>query len=126
MKKYNINASIIRATENLYDKAQSAVLFNGSIGEWFRTTVGVRQGCLLSPTLFNIFLVRIMCEALDDHEGSVSTGGRLITNFRFADDIVVNAEEEEAGVLIDRLDKNHNKVQNGDWSKQDKSDDKQP
>ena len=35
---------------------------------------------------------------------SVSIGGRLITNFRFADDIVVNAEEEEeAGVLVDRL-----------------------
>ena len=95
MRKYNINASIIRAIENLYDKAQSAVLFNGSTRECFRTTVGVRQGCLLSPTLFNIFLERIMCEALDDHEGSVSIGGRLITNFRFADDIVVNAEEEE-------------------------------
>ena len=104
MRKYNINASIIRAIENLYDKAQSAVLFSGSTGEWFRTTVGVRQGCLLSPTLFNIFLERIMCEALDDHEGSVSTGGRLITNFRFADDIVVNAEVEEAGVLVNRLD----------------------
>ena len=55
-------------------------------------------------TLFNIFLERIMCEALDDHEGSVSIGGRLITNFRFEDDIVVNAEEEEeAGSLVDRL-----------------------
>ena len=55
--------------------------------------------------LFNIFLERIMCEALDDHEGRVSIGGRLITNFRFADDIVVNAkEEEEAGVLVDRRD----------------------
>ena len=106
MRKYNINASIIRAIENLYDKAQSAVLFKGSTRECFRTTVGVRQGCLLSPTLFNIFLERIMCEALDDHEGSVSIGGRLITNFRFADDIVVNAEEEEeAGILIDRLDR---------------------
>ena len=42
-----------------------------------------------------------MCEALGDYEGSVSTGGRLITNPRFADDIVVNAEEEgEAGVLV--------------------------
>ena len=104
MRKYNINASIIRAIENLYDKAQSAVLFNGSTGEWFRTTVGVRQGCLLSSTLFKIFLERIMCEALDDHEDSVSIGGRLITNFRFADNIVVNAEEEEeAGILTDRL-----------------------
>ena len=106
MKKYNINASIIRAIENLYDKTQNAVFFNGSTGEWFRTTAGVRQGCLLSLTLFNIFLERIMCEALDDHEGSVSIGGRLITNFRIADDIVVNAEEEEeAGILVDRLDR---------------------
>ena len=100
MRKYNINASIIRAIENLYDKAQSAVLFNGSTGEWFRTTVRVRQGCLLSPTLFNIFLERIMREALNDLEGSVSIGGRLITNFRFADDLVVNAEEE-----VDHLDR---------------------
>ena len=47
-----------------------------------------------------------MCEALDDHEGIVSIGGRLITNFCFPEDIVVNAEEEEvAGVQIDRLDK---------------------
>ena len=101
MRKYNINASIIRAI----DKGQSAVLFNGSTGEWFRTTVGVWQGCLLSPTLFDIFLERIMCEAFDDHEGNVSIRGRLITNFCFADDIVVNAEEEEeAGILVDCLD----------------------
>ena len=53
MRKYNINANIIRVIENLYDKAQSAVLFNGSTGDWIRTTVGVRQRCLLSPTLFN-------------------------------------------------------------------------
>ena len=106
MRKHNINASIIRATENLYDKTQSAVLFNGSTGEWFRTTVGVRQGCLLSPILFNIVLERIMCEAMDDHEGSVSIEGRPFTKFRFADGIVVNAEEEEeAGVLIDCLDR---------------------
>ena len=105
MGKYNINANIIRAIENLSDKAQSAVPFSGSTGEWFRTTVGVRQGCMLSPTFFNIFLERIMHEALDDHEDSDSIGGRLITNFRFADGIVVNAEEEEeAGVLVDRLD----------------------
>ena len=72
-------------------------------GEWFRTTVGVRQGCLLSPTLF-IFLERIICEALDDHEGSVSIGGRLTTNFRPADDVVNAEDEEEAAVLVDHLD----------------------
>ena len=42
---------------------------------------------------------------MDGHEGSVTIGGQLIPNFRSADDTVVNAEEEEeAGVLVDRLD----------------------
>ena len=36
-----------------------------------------------------------MCETLDGHEGNVSIGVRIINNFRFADDIVINAEEEE-------------------------------
>ena len=56
IKKYNISTNLIQVIKNLYNKATSAVLFNDSIGDWFRTTVGVRQGCLLSPTLFNIFM----------------------------------------------------------------------
>ena len=76
MKKYNINTNLIKVIKHFYNKATSAVLFNGSVGDWFRTTVGVRQGCLLSPTLFNIFLERIMTGALEDHEGTVSIGGR--------------------------------------------------
>ena len=87
MKKYNISTNLIRVIKNLYDKATKAVLFNSSIGDWFRTTVGVRQGCLHSHTLFSIFLGRITTYALEDHEGTVSTGGRTITNLRFADDI---------------------------------------
>ena len=82
MKKYNISTNLIRVNKNLYDKATSAVLLNSSVGDWFRTTVGVRQGCVLSPTLFNIFLERIMTDALEDPEGTVSIGGRTITNLR--------------------------------------------
>ena len=44
-------------------------------------------GCLLSPTLFNIFLERIMTDALEDHEGIVNIGGRTIISLRFATDI---------------------------------------
>ena len=73
-----ISANLVRTIEQLYDKATSAVQMNGSIGEWFRTTVGVRQGCLLSPTLFNIFLEQIMSDALEEHDGKVSIGGRNI------------------------------------------------
>ena len=106
MKKYNISTDLIQVIKNLYNKATSAVLFNSSIGDWFRTTLGVRQGCLLSPTLFNIFLERIMTDALEDHDGTVSIGGRTITNLRFADDIdSLAGEEEELANSVERLDK---------------------
>ena len=47
MKKYSISINLIRINKNLFNKTTSAVLFNSSIGDWFRITVGVRQGCLL-------------------------------------------------------------------------------
>ena len=106
MRKYNINANLVRTIEQLYDKATSAVQMNGSLGEWLRTTVGVRQGCLRSSTLFNIFLERIMSDALEEHDGKISIGGRNITNLRFADDIDALAEEEqEIEALVESLDK---------------------
>ena len=105
MKLYNIDEHLINIIKALYSKASSAVFHNKKVGEWFHTTVGVRQGCLLSPTLFNIFLERIMDEALKDHRGTVSIGGRNITNLRFADDIDGLAGTiEELGCLVDTLD----------------------
>ncbi|WP_419626769.1 RNA-directed DNA polymerase, partial [Thiolapillus sp.] len=106
MMKYSISTNLIQVIKSLCNKATSAVLFSSSIGDWFRTTIGVRQGCLLSPTLFNIFLERIVTDALEDHEGTVSIGGRTITNLRFADEIDgLAGEEEELANLVERLDK---------------------
>ena len=105
MKKYNMGKRLIETIRQLYTKASSAVLVQGTVGEWFHTSVGVRQGCLLSPTLFNIFLERIMTEALENHQGTVSIGGRTITNLRFADDIDgLAGTEEELAKLVDCLD----------------------
>ena len=100
MRLYNFNVNLIHVIENLYNKTNSAVYLNGDIGDWFRTTVRVRQGCLLSQTLFNIFLERIMTDAIEDHQGTVSIGGRTITNLRFADDIDgLGGKEEELARL---------------------------
>ena len=110
MRKYNINANLVRIIEQLFDKATSAVQVNGSIGEWFRTTVGVWQGCLLPPSLFNIILERIMSDALEEHDRNVSVGGRNITNLRFADDTDALAEEkQELEALVESLDKTNTK-----------------
>ena len=105
LKFYNIDEQLISVIEGLYKSATSAVFHNNTIGQWFSPTVGTRQGCLLSPTLFNIFLERIMTEALKEHEGSVSIGGRNITNLRFADDIdgLVGSEEELKSLMNNLL-----------------------
>ena len=96
---------LIQTIKQLYDKASSAVLFQDRIGEWFHTSVGVRQGCLLSPTLFNIFLEQIMTEALEEHNGTITIGGRIITNLRFADDIDgLAGNEGELANLVNHLD----------------------
>ena len=77
----------------------------GDTEELFRTSVGVRQGCLLSPIFFNIFLERIMSDALEEHDGKVIIGSR---NLRFANDIDAFAEEEqELEVLVKSLDKTY-------------------
>ena len=105
MRLYNTNANLIQVIENLCNKANSAVYLNGGIGDWLRTTVGVRQGCLLSPTLFNIFLERIVTDALDDRQGTVSICGSTITNLRFTftNDIDgLAGKEEELASLVDR------------------------
>ena len=126
MKKYNISTNLIQVIKNLYNEATSAVLFDSSIGDWFRTTVGVRQGCLLSPTRFNIFLERIMTDALEDHEGTVSIGGRTITNLRFADDIDgLAGEEEEMANFVERLDKAFTAYGMKIQCREDQADDKQ-
>ncbi|GFO20958.1 endonuclease-reverse transcriptase [Plakobranchus ocellatus] len=76
-------------------KATSADFLNNNLGRWFRTPVGVHLGCLFSSTLFNIFLERIMIEALEGHESIVSIRGRLSTNICFVDDIDGLAGKEE-------------------------------
>ncbi|KAF6034450.1 hypothetical protein EB796_007241 [Bugula neritina] len=105
MRMYKINANLINIIKQLYDEASSAVYLNGSIGDWFGTMVGVRQGCLLSPIFFNIFLVRLMTDALEEHNETVSIKGRTITNLCFADDIDgLAGKEQELAKLVERLD----------------------
>ena len=105
MNLYNINGNLIKLIQNLYNKATSAVYLNNSIEDWLRTTVGVRQGCLLSPTLVNIVLERIMEDVLEGHEGTISIGSKTIVNLLFVDDIDGLARKEEELVnLVKCLD----------------------
>ena len=55
--------------------------------DWFQIEKGVRQGCILSPCLFNLYAEYIMSNArLDEAQAAIKIAGRSINNLRYADD----------------------------------------
>ena len=64
--------------------------------DWFQIGKGVRQGCILSPRLFNLYAEYIMRNAgLEEAQARIKTAGRNISNCRYADDTTLMAESEE-------------------------------
>ena len=62
----------------------------------FQIGKGVRQGCILSPCLFNLYAEYIMRKAgLEEAQAGIKTVGRNINNLRYADDITLKAESKE-------------------------------
>ena len=77
---------------------------DGDISDWFETIVGVLQGCVLSPLLFNIFLKMMIALGMDDSSIGAVINGVKMRNLCFADDIAVLAEEEwELQDSVDRI-----------------------
>ena len=92
------------ALENLHLKAESTVQIGNHRSDYFTCGVGVRQGCMLSPMLFNAFLEEIMSRALADIEGGVNIHGRAFINLRFADVIaLITAKQQELKELTRKL-----------------------
>ena len=64
--------------------------------DWFQIGKGVRQGCILSPCLFNFYAEYIMKNAgLEEAQAGIKIAGRHINYLRYADDTTLMAENEE-------------------------------
>ena len=86
---------------NLYAGQIATVRTGHGTTDWFQIRKGVRQGCIFSPYLFNLYAEYIMRNAgLEEAQAGVKVAGRNISNLRYADDTTLMAEsEKELGPL---------------------------
>ena len=81
---------------NLYAGQLATVRTGYGTTDWFQIRKRVRQGCILSPCLFNLYAKYIMRNAgLDEAQAGIKIVGRNINNLRYADDTTLMAESKE-------------------------------
>ena len=81
---------------HLYADQEATVRTEHGTTDWFQIGKGVRQGCILSPCLFNLYAKYIMRNAgLDEARAGIKTAGRNINKLRKAGDTTLMAESEE-------------------------------
>ena len=86
---------------NLYAGQEATVRTGHGITDWFQVRKGVRQGCILSPCLFNLYAEYIMRNVgLDEAQAGIKIAGKSINNLRYADDTTLLAESEEVKSLL--------------------------
>ena len=82
--------------ENLYAGQETTFRTGHRTAYWFQIGKGVRQGCILSPCLFNLYAEYIMRNArLDQAQAGIKIARIIINNFRYADDTTLMAESDE-------------------------------
>ena len=80
---------------NLYAGQEAAVRTGHGTTDWFQTGKGVRQGCILSPSLFNLYAEYIMKNTGLKAQAGIKVTGRNINNLRYANDTTLMAESGE-------------------------------
>ena len=95
---------------NLYTGQEATVRTRHGTTDWFHTRKGVRQGCILSPCLFNLYAEILRNAGLDELQAGIKIAGRNINNLRYADDITLTAESEELKSLLMKVKKENEKV----------------
>ena len=102
-KEMGIPDHLICLLSNLYAGQEATVRTRHGTTDWFQIGKGVRQGCILSPCLFNFYAKYIMQNArLDEAQAGIKNARRNINNLRHADDTTLKAEskKELKGLLM--------------------------
>ena len=105
LQEMRISDHLICLLRNLYAGQEATVRTGHGTTDWFQIGKGVRQGCILSPCLFNFYAEYIMRNAgLEETQAGINIAGRNINNLRYADDTTLMVEsEKELQSLLKRV-----------------------
>jgi len=96
LQQLGVPLHIVSLLQSLYKDQEACVRVHQSKTAWFKVRKGLRQGCTLSPQLFNFYSEMILRHAITDStEAGVKIGGYTINNLRYADDTTLLAESKE-------------------------------
>ena len=96
LKEMGIPDHLTCLLRNLYTGQEATVRIRHITTDWFQIGKGVRQGCTLSPCLFNLYAEYLMRNAgLEEAQAGIKIVGRNINNLRYADDTTLMAESGE-------------------------------
>ena len=96
LKEMGIPELLTCFLRNVYAGHETTVRTGHGTTDWFQVGKGVRQGCILSPCLFNLYAVYIMRNAgLEEARAGIKIAWRHINNLRYTDDTTLMAESEE-------------------------------
>ena len=96
LQEMGIPDHMICLLRNLYAGQEATVRTGHGTTDWFQIGKGVRQGCILSTCLFNLYAEHIMRNAgLDEAQARIKIARRKINNLRYADDTTLMAESKE-------------------------------
>ena len=96
LKEMGISDHLTCLLRNLYAGQEATVRTGHGTTDSFQIGKGVRQGCILSPCLFNLYAVYIMRNSwLEKTQAGIKIARRNINNLRYADDTTLMAESEE-------------------------------
>ena len=107
LKEVRIPDHLTCLLRNLYAGQEAIVRTGHGTTDWFQIGKGVRQSCILSPCLFNLYAEYIMRNAgLNEAQAGIKIAGKNINNFTYADNTTLMAEsEEELKSLLMRVKK---------------------
>ena len=96
LKEMGIPDHLTCLLRNLYAGQEATVRTGHGTTDWFQTGKGVRQGCILSLCLFNLYAEYIMRNTgLEEAQAGINIAGRNLNHLRYADDTTLMAGSEE-------------------------------